>query len=166
MEAEGWGWEDKIKKGYLKAALSTKLLTATIGIEEKESYKGYCSQLCKISDQQAKVAELTAWRTHKKDATPCTPPLADHMDWEPTIGVAAAHANEPRWAPPAEINQQRQERLCLHCGKEGHRVWNCCTKLSTMDKKEEVCVAVAREEDRQSAQVEDQPLSSDNSGKE
>ena len=35
-----------------------------------------------------------------------------------------------------------------------------------MDKKEEVHVAVAREEDRQSAQVEDQPLSSDNLGKE
>ena len=60
LEAEGWGWEDKIKKGYLKAALSTKLLTATIGIEEKESYEGYCSQLRKISDQLAEIAELTA----------------------------------------------------------------------------------------------------------
>jgi hypothetical protein len=43
LEAEGWGWSDVIKKGYLKAALSTKLLTATVGIEEKESYDDYCS---------------------------------------------------------------------------------------------------------------------------
>jgi hypothetical protein len=43
LEVEGWGWSDVIKKGYLKAALSTKLITATVGIEEKESYDDYCS---------------------------------------------------------------------------------------------------------------------------
>ena len=166
LEAEGWGWDDKIKKGYLKAALSTKLLTATIGIEEKESYEGYCSQLRKISDQQAEVAELTAWRTYKRDATPRTPPLADPMDWEPTVGVAAAHANEPRWALPAEIERRRRERLCFRCGKEGHRVRNCRMKLSTKDQKEEVRVAAAEKEEGQRAQAEDQPSSSDDSGKE
>ena len=50
LEAKGWGWSNVIKKAYLKAALSTKLLTATVGIEEKDSYDDYCSQLQRVND--------------------------------------------------------------------------------------------------------------------
>ena len=132
----------------MKAALSTKLLTATIGIEERESYEDYCSQLRRISDQQAEVAELTAWRTNrKKDTTapPRTPSnTTDQMDWEPTVGVATAHTNEPRWAPPTEIDRRRQEGLYLRCGKEGHKVKDCRTKLSFKDKKEVRTAAVGK----------------------
>ena len=39
-----------IKKGYLKAAISTKLMTIAIGIEEKELYEDYYSQLQQIND--------------------------------------------------------------------------------------------------------------------
>ena len=43
LEIEGWGWSDVIKKGYLKATLSTKLITIIVGIKEKELYSDYYS---------------------------------------------------------------------------------------------------------------------------
>lgn len=35
LEAEGWGWDDVIKKGYLKAAIATSLIRGTVGIQEQ-----------------------------------------------------------------------------------------------------------------------------------
>jgi hypothetical protein len=135
LEAEGWGWADMIKKGYLKAALSTKLLSATIGIQEAESYDGYCNQLRMINDQMNEVAELTAWRTKRRQepaqpvaqATPA--PLYDTMDWQPTVAVSAARPREPRWASDEVIEERRRAGQCLRCGHEGHRVRECRTKL-------------------------------------
>jgi hypothetical protein len=42
LEAEGWGWPDSIKKGYLKAAISTTLLTAMVRTQEGMTYEEYC----------------------------------------------------------------------------------------------------------------------------
>src|SRR5271155_2757423 len=57
LEAEGWGWPDSIKKGYLKAAISTTLLTATVGTREEATYEEYCAQLRMTSDQLDEVKE-------------------------------------------------------------------------------------------------------------
>jgi hypothetical protein len=171
LEAKGWGWSDVIKKAYLKAALSTKLLTATVGIEEKDSYDDYCSQLRRVNDQLVELADLTSrragWGRKEPQATPLsrTNP-SDQMEWEPTTGAAAARTGEPRWATPDEIDRRRQEGLCLHCGKDGHKVRDCRTKLVFKDKKKEVRVAAARKEDKQDALVEELPSSLDELGKE
>jgi hypothetical protein len=45
LEAGGWGWDSSICKGYLKDALSTKMLTALVSTEEKATYDKYCQQL-------------------------------------------------------------------------------------------------------------------------
>ncbi len=136
LEAEGWGWGDVIKKGYLKAALSTKLLTATIGVQEEPSYDGFCQQLRMINDQLNEVAELTAWRTKRqRTPTPATAktttpePSYDTMDWQPTIAVSSARTKEPRWASDEVIEERRRAGQCLRCGRDGHRVRECRIKL-------------------------------------
>jgi len=45
LEARGWGWDDIVKKGLLRKALSRKLLDQMISVEESVSYDGYCTQL-------------------------------------------------------------------------------------------------------------------------
>ncbi|KAG9245837.1 hypothetical protein BJ878DRAFT_418349 [Calycina marina] len=55
LEAEGWRWRDRLKKGYLKAALSTKLLTALVGIREEDMDEAYCSQLRQVNDQPVEI---------------------------------------------------------------------------------------------------------------
>ena len=60
LEAEGWQWDNKIKKGFLKAAIITRLITATIGILKEPLYKGYYSQLQMVNDQLMEVAEITS----------------------------------------------------------------------------------------------------------
>lgn len=76
LEAEGWGWDDMIKKGYLKAAISTRLMTAMVGVNEERSYEGYCAQLRMVSDQLDQVHELTARRQawqRKYEPSPTAP---------------------------------------------------------------------------------------------
>lgn len=170
LEASGWGWEDDIKKGYLKAALSTKLITATVSIQERDTYEGYCQQLRMISDKLDEVAELNAWRNRKpKNFTHATTQGVrtnpDTMDWQPTatVQVAAAYAKEPRWASPEVIAQRRANRLCLRCGADGHMVRDCKTKLQFV--KEKVRAAPVRQE--KVVVVEEEEMSGpEDSGKE
>ena len=143
LEAEGWGWDDVIKKGYLKAAISVKLVEAMVGSREESSYEDYCAQLRMADDQLTELMDLTArrtswgkkkWETREPPLTETTAPLVpvtqDKMDWESTTpGVSAARTKEPRWAEPAEIERRKRKRLCLRCGREGHMVRDCRTKL-------------------------------------
>ena len=50
LEAGGWDWDDTIKKGFLKDAIATRLLSALVGTEEKPSYREFCNQLCQTTD--------------------------------------------------------------------------------------------------------------------
>jgi hypothetical protein len=169
LEAEGWGWDDVIKKGYLKAAISIKLMTAMVGIKEEESYDDYCSQLRMTNDQLAEIAEISSRRTNwekkgsepREQTTPTTLTTQDKMDWEPAApNVVAARTREPRWAEPSEIERRRKEGLCLRCGRGGHMVRDCRTKLETP---KTVRVAVTKTTPKKD---EETPSDSSESGKE
>ncbi len=130
LEAEGWGWDDIIKKGYLKAAISTKLMTAMVGVPEGTSYEEYCSQLRMVSDQLDQVQELTTRRQvwQKKQETSSA---AESMDWQATpISTVAVRTKEARWATPEEKERRRRKGECFRCGQEGHRVRDCKTDLN------------------------------------
>ncbi|KAH6665239.1 hypothetical protein B0J14DRAFT_492688, partial [Halenospora varia] len=43
LEAGGWNWDDRVKKGYLRATVPLRLLQATISVEEKPTYIEFCS---------------------------------------------------------------------------------------------------------------------------
>lgn len=191
MEAQGWGWDDAVKKGYLKAAINTKIMTAIVGAREEPTYHGYCQQLLTTDDQLKEIADLTAWRTKKKGslpmvttgASPFNPPgggnrtsSADMMDWQPTVSTSAQRVKEGRWATPEVIAQRKEAGLCLRCGLGGHRVRECQAKL-TFPKEKKVRVSETRREDERSlvrvnddggalVRVPDDDSDSDNSGKE
>jgi hypothetical protein len=149
LEAEGWGWDDVIKKGYLKAAISLKLLQATVSLREEETYEAYCSQLRMVSDQLAEIKDLTSRRTAWKKEGPSSlskETAPETMDWEPSTVVAATRTKrkEPKWASPEEIERRREKGLCLRCGGEGHIVRRCEATL-TSTKKDEKVTAVKKD---------------------
>lgn len=138
LEADGWGWPDNVKKGYLKAAISTTLLTAMVGTREAATYEEYCSQLRMTSDQLDEVKEKKGgfgrkWNNRTDAPTRTRSPAHDAMDWEPTTSASAARTGprEPRWASDEEIDRRRQEGLCLRCGDASHMVRGCKAKLTT-----------------------------------
>lgn len=154
LEAGGWGWDDAIRKGYLKDALTTRMLTALVGMEEKASYEGYCQQLRRTADQLEEIQEKSSGRSFSrwKDRQESSQPPADHdpMDLDAAITAAArvavagrATAGE-RWASDKEVNRRRQEGLCLRCGKDGHFVRDCRTKKLQQESKEKPRVAAAK----------------------
>jgi hypothetical protein len=156
LEAGGWGWDDVIRKGYLKDALATRMLTALVGTEEKASYEGYCQQLRRTADQLEEVQEKSSGRSLSrwkyKDRQENSQPPADHdpMDWDAVIAaavrvaVAGRTTTGERWASDKEVNRRRQEGLCLRCGKDGHFVRDCRTKKPQQESKEKPRVAAAK----------------------
>ena len=142
LEAGGWNWADSIRKGYLKDALSTKILTALVGTEEKPTYEEYCQQLRRVADQLEEVQEKSSgrpygqWRQRARREGSQPTENHDPMDWEAAIAaavrvaVAGRTTTEGRWASEKEVSRRRQEGLCLRCGKDGHFVRDCRTKLN------------------------------------
>ncbi|ERF69053.1 hypothetical protein EPUS_08403 [Endocarpon pusillum Z07020] len=128
LEAEGWGWDDAVKKGFLKAALTLELRRAML------------EQIKEISTFRQ------GWKKRTDDVRSSA--TADEMDWQPTtVLVAKIRMKEPRWASEDEIARRREEGLCLRCGRKSHRVKECKADLSK-DKKggKEVRVAPVRAE--------------------
>jgi hypothetical protein len=135
LEAEGWGWQDEIKKAYLKAAISTELMEGFVGTKEEESYDDYCSQLRMTSDQLVEVKDMKSRRSNWAGKRSKSPPLpraaspTQPMEWEPTVGSAKQQtSDEPRWASREEVERRRQTGLCLRCGREDHFVRHCQAK--------------------------------------
>jgi hypothetical protein len=171
LEAEGWGWADVIKKGYLKAAIATALVRGTVGMKEEQSYEEYCSQLRMVSDQLAEVKELSArgdwWRQksggHSSEAVQAP---ADSMEWEATTATATAPMmkKESRWASREEIERRRKQGLCLRCGRDGHMVRDCHAKLAKGEKKKALVTAAGKTKRTETRNVEVKETSSESEG--
>lgn len=143
LEAQGWGWEDPIKKGYLRTALNRELSDRLVSQDEPDSYDDFVSQLRKTSD---KMEVMKSWneRKHRNRYLPqqtlqtLKDENGDPMDWEPTqtVSVAAAQrnlrvqlpnseSNRAIWVSHEEIGRRVAAGLCLRCGRRGHRIRDC-----------------------------------------
>ena len=135
LEAKGWAWDDMIKKGLLKAALSGELTDRLIGREEPTDYASYCAGIRRVAD------DLQAWKDARKfkirsatQPSRTSPAPAESMDWEPTRTTTAAAARtrqagteapRAKWVSK-EIRSQRWETgACLRCGSRDHVQENC-----------------------------------------
>jgi hypothetical protein len=50
MEANGWGWQEEVKKGLLKAALAGEVRRELVGRDEPATYPAYVARIRKITD--------------------------------------------------------------------------------------------------------------------
>lgn len=184
LEAQGWNWDADQKKAYLKAALSTKLLGALIGVKEEASYEAYCDQIREVNDQVIEFASLTArrrgWTRKDTPATPIdarvpSPTPADQMDWESTPAQAAAQSRtrDVSWASSKEMNRRKQEGLCFRCGMSGHAIRDCHSRPPTKPREANAAAINTKKRQKARSKVEeiltDEDISeeeSENSGKE
>ena len=50
MEANGWSWQEEVKKGLLKAALAGEVKRELVSRDEPLTYPAYIVQIRKITD--------------------------------------------------------------------------------------------------------------------
>ncbi|KAK9233708.1 hypothetical protein V1525DRAFT_157001 [Lipomyces kononenkoae] len=134
LEAGGHGWDDDVKKGYIRAAVNQSLRDKLITIEEKPTYDSYCLQVKGIADRLADFQRLSvntrgsmtyrppAARQDVRAPGPQAPPSNDPMDWEPS---AARSSKRAKWVDKAELDRRRQSGSCLRCGSTKHFVNGC-----------------------------------------
>jgi hypothetical protein len=109
LEAGGWGWDDIVRKGYLKAGISYKLKSLLVSQIEPSSYTDYVNLL-----------RLTSDNLEALDRSAGPPLTSDSMDWQPTN---ASHYSN---FVSKEIQRQRREAdQCIKCGVLGHYARAC-----------------------------------------
>lgn len=131
LEAGGHAWDDKVKKGYLRAAVNQTLRDKLITIEEKPSYEEYCLQVKNIADRLAEFKRISTPRSNVGTA-PISPGtmvqpmgkaiIGDTMDWEPSTSRQSRRA---KWVTREELDHRRQDGRCLRCGSSEHHVKTC-----------------------------------------
>lgn len=135
LEAGGHGWEDRIKKGYLRQAVNNALRDKMVSMEEKPTFDEYRNQVKSIADKMAEAKRLSNNSTrypavprtnniHTTGTTSAIPNASngETMDWEPSASRLAKRA---KWVPKEELDRRMKEKLCLRCGAAGHRIHQC-----------------------------------------
>jgi hypothetical protein len=138
MEANGWGWQEEVKKGLLKAALAGEVRRELVGRDEPATYSAYVALIRKITD------DLNEWKDDQKQrnrfqkhalAAPQQDAADQRMDWEPTRTAPAAAARTARsrdqnrqrakWVSQQEMTRRKEADLCLRCGSGDHYIGQC-----------------------------------------
>ena len=139
LEAGGYGWDDKVKKGYLRAAINNELREKLITMDEAESYVDYCGQVKRVGDRIEEHKRIVrSWpqnenRGQQSSRPPIVPrhsmPAVERMDWEPTPAgqtrVNYTEVRRARWVSEEEKDKRKKEGRCLRCGALGHLISKC-----------------------------------------
>jgi hypothetical protein len=114
LEAGGWGWDDVIRKGYLKASINYKLKTLLVSQVEPPTYTAYVD-LLRLTSDNLEALERTSWRTRAPSPTQPQP-----MDWQPTNAARTGDF------VPKDIQEKRlRAGECIKCGNIGHIARTC-----------------------------------------
>lgn len=142
LEAGGWGWDDAVRKGYLKVGINFKLKSELVAQPEPASYTQYVDLLRMTSDNiEALNGSSSAPRHQRSTNDP------ESMDWQPTNATQPAGRGS---FVSKEVQERRlQANQCLKCGASGHYA-RVCRKGWTLPQQQKVA-AIVLQEDEQSA---------------
>jgi hypothetical protein len=112
LEAGGWGWDDIVRKGYLKAGINYKLKSLLVSQIEPSSYTDYVN-LLRLTSDNFEALDRSSW--------PSRPPTtSEPMEWQPTS------ASRGSVFVSKEIQELRRKAgQCLKCGLPGHHAHAC-----------------------------------------
>ena len=136
LEAGGWDFSDKIRKNYLKAALSVEIKQELVAQTEPVTYSEYVALIRRTADNMDELKRIkkvrsggwTSSNTNRQGST-----QSEAMDWEPTSRTAAGKAperkndNRPRakWVSQDVLESRKTNRECLRCGGDDHYIDKC-----------------------------------------
>lgn len=170
MEANGWSWQDSIKKGLLKAAVTDEVRRELVGRDEPVTYSAYVAQLRKITDdlEDWKEGQKVKGRPKAQYTAPQDQASDSQMDWEPTQTVPAASVKttqqgKPRakWVNQQELDRRKDAKECLRCGAKDHFIRQCslgparrpeATITTAAAKKQKVRIATTKTKSKKRAQ--------------
>jgi hypothetical protein len=62
LRANGWDWVDRVKIGYLKAALSKVLRDRLVTVKLPDKFKDYCDEIRHVADNMQEMDEINQGR--------------------------------------------------------------------------------------------------------
>jgi hypothetical protein len=122
---------DAQKIDYLKNSLNKRLLRYQVGYQPPagETYEQFVQRMRVTWENLKAVDQSSLNYTPRTTSPPRTHHHNDAMEWTPTIGAIKPRTTREFWGTRAEVQERREKGTCLRCGKPGHRVAQCQTKL-------------------------------------
>lgn len=144
------------KKGYLSGGINAALWDKTVGMEESQSYEGFCTQLKTIADRIAQGKNRDLARPVHQSPSVQAETDDNAMDWEATPAnsnakkLSARKEKGGRRAPRENYCTEEEKKrrfdagLCLRCGGKSHFVRDCTVDLEKLKKRKNKVASVAQ----------------------
>jgi hypothetical protein len=143
LEASGWGWDDVVRKGYLKVSINYKLRSLLVSQAEPPTYTAYVD-LLRLTSDNLEALEHSSWHSRPPSSTQPQP-----MDWQPTSAARTGVFVSK------DIQEKRQKaNKCIKCGGTGHYARGCRKGWSLPQKQSPIGVNAARESTRVTSAIE------------
>ena len=133
LTAGGIRWEDEIKIGYLKKAISEPLKVVMVGKNLDGVFANYVDQLkrCWNDLQEVKGKNIFVGQSPggKRNSNGSNGNIGSsaqtdqEMDWEPER--VQVNSTVAKWVSPDTIQKRRDRNQCLRCGGPNHRIASC-----------------------------------------
>jgi hypothetical protein len=114
LEAGGWGWDDIIRKGYLKVSINYRLKSLLVSQIEPPTYTAYV-ELLRLTSDNLEALERSSGNLRAPSATQPQP-----MDWQPTNATRVG-----TFVPKDVQEKRRKANECIKCGGIGHYARGC-----------------------------------------
>ena len=159
LDTGGLDWADQAKKTFLANSISYELQNAIVAMSVPASYREYCALLHGVSTNLEALHRRKTRAATPVYETRTTSSVEDTMDWEPQPSAQAAAVRpfqRAAWVSQATLNQRREKRQCLRCGRQGHFVQKCDLRPAQRPQEQEtlamtttgVAVTVTAEEEQ------------------
>ncbi|KAL1952627.1 hypothetical protein VTO42DRAFT_4597 [Malbranchea cinnamomea] len=141
LAANGFVWDDVLKKEYPTEALDHDLHLAVVTLSSGLTYTQYRDAVGDAAVLLEHFRPLRPLHTPGKahfcppSSRPAPAPVSatvpiagrdpNTIDWEPTSSKMRV-----KWVSKAEKERRRKERLCIHCGAFGHFIRECPYRLA------------------------------------
>ncbi|KAL1953147.1 hypothetical protein VTO42DRAFT_3547 [Malbranchea cinnamomea] len=129
LAANGFTWDDVLKKEYLTEVLDHDLRLAVVTLSSGLTYTQYRDAVGDATVSLERFRSSHPSRTpgkahfHPPSSRPAPAPISAA---EPTSSNARA-----KWVSEAEKERRKKERLCIRCGASGHFIRECPYRPAT-----------------------------------
>jgi hypothetical protein len=135
-DSGGASWNDTVQINYLNGALNDKLVDRLISVPNlPKDFNGFTELLLtigsRLDSQISQIRQNEKYQGEQKPKRQRAPwqntkePTADAMDWERTRVSSAKSKQDAKWVSDKELQERRERRVCLRCGRKGHFIRQC-----------------------------------------
>lgn len=133
-DSGGATWDDVVRISHLKRSINSTMREELVGqLSLPTTYPEYVNALqslgSNLEEHRIYTSRKPSHPIPDKRGTPrqshAKLPSPEPMDWERTKVNTANSQRKAKWVSDGELQERRERRVCLRCGRKGHFIKQC-----------------------------------------